>query len=65
MNRFRTTLLIAMLALSSPPGPSRPRSAMLKQLPAVPGGGSSTGSLGDVKIGQGSRKRCRWGPRKP
>jgi len=57
MNRFRTTLLIAMLALlvAARPVPAQ-IGDLLKQLPSIPGGVPSTGSLGDVKIGQGLKE---------
>jgi hypothetical protein len=57
MNRFRTTLLIATLALlvAARPVPAQ-IGDLLKQLPSIPGGVPSTGSLGDVKIGQGLKE---------
>jgi hypothetical protein len=57
MNRFRTTLLIAMLTLlvAARPVPAQ-IGDLLKQLPQIPGGTPSTGSLGEVKIGQGLKE---------
>ena len=54
MNRFRTTLLIVSLTLVVAAGPAAAQlENLLKQLP---GGVPSTGSLGEVKIGQGLKE---------
>ena len=58
MTRFRTTLLIAMLTLvAAAAGPAAAQlENLIKQLPSIPGGAPSTGSLGEVKIGQGLKE---------
>ena len=57
MNRFRTTLLVSVLTLVGAAGPAAAQLGdLLKQLPTLPGGVPSTGSLGDVKIGQGLKE---------
>jgi len=62
MNRFRTTLAIAMLTLVIAAGPAAAQlENLLKQLPgSVP----STGSLGEVKIGQGLKEALQVGTEK-
>ena len=65
MNRFRTTLLIAVLTLVIAAGPAAAQlENLIKQLPNVPGGAPSTGSLGEVKIGQGLKEALQVGTEK-
>jgi hypothetical protein len=57
MSRFRTTLLLTVLVFVVAAGPAAAQlENLIKQLPNVPGGVPSTGSLGEVKIGQGLKE---------
>jgi len=62
MNRFRLMLLVAMLAMAIGAGPAAAQLGdLLKQLPTVPGNVPSTGSLGELKIGQGLKEALQVG----
>lgn len=62
MKRCRLTLLAAMLALAVAAGPAAGQLGdLLKQLPTVPGNVPSTGSLGELKIGQGLKEALQVG----
>jgi Protein of unknown function (DUF4197) len=62
MTRFRLTLLVSVLTMVIAAGPAAAQLGdLLKQLPTVPGGVPSTGSLGEVKIGQGLKEALQVG----
>jgi hypothetical protein len=62
MTRFRTTLLVTVLTLVVVAAPVAAQIGdLLKQLPGVGGGVPSTGSLGDVKIGEGLKEALQVG----
>ena len=62
MKRFRLTLLVSMLAMAIAAGPAAAQLGdLLKQLPTVPGNVPSTGSLGELKIGQGLKEALQVG----
>ena len=54
MNRISLALSLLLLAVVAPAHAQLDQ--LLKQFPQIPGGGQTSGSLGDVKIGQGLKE---------